>query len=93
MDSYADRLTLAERHVREGRAVVERQREIVAKQIAAGRDATTSRLLLEQFERSLAIFEDDLAALLAEHTIVARRSGFQRRAAAARAPSASEDNG
>jgi hypothetical protein len=79
--------------VRAGRAIVERQRETVTEQIAAGADAMTGRLLLEQFERSLAIFEDDLAGLLAEQRVVEHRNWIPGRAAANDAPTAAEDNG
>lgn len=53
----------------------------------------TGRLLLEQFERSLAIFEDDLAGLLAEQRVVEHRNWIPGRAAANDAPTAAEDNG
>jgi len=74
---------LAERHVRQGRAVVERQREIVRRQNAVGADPTRSQLLLEQFEGSLAIFEDDLTRLIAEQMAVGPASFAGRIAATA----------
>ena len=54
---------MAERHVEEGRRIIARQRELVARQKALGRDMTASQTLLEEFERSQAIFEADLQVI------------------------------
>jgi hypothetical protein len=51
---------MAERHVITGRRTVARQREIIARLKSLGRDTHESERLLDTFERSLAIFEDDL---------------------------------
>ena len=66
MMPFAERLAMAERHVKNGRAVIERQRQLVSLQTARGRHTASSQHLLEQFERSQAIFEQDLAWLKAE---------------------------
>jgi len=60
------RLERAERHVREGRQIVERQRRLVLDQHQKGHDTTTAEELLQTFERSLSGFEDDLAAIRAK---------------------------
>lgn len=54
------KLAMAARHVAAGRKVVVRQRALVAKQKKTGRDTLDSETLLGQFERTLAIFENDL---------------------------------
>ena len=56
-------LAMAERHVREGRRAVVRQREIVARKKAAGQNSVMSQTLLDTFERTLAAFEEYLAAI------------------------------
>jgi hypothetical protein len=56
------KLAMAARHVAAGRKVVIRQRALVAKQ-KAGRDKLDSETLLDQFERTLAIFESDLRGI------------------------------
>lgn len=56
----------AERHVREGRVTVARQRALVAKLKASGHDTTASQSLLDAFECSLAAFEEHLALILRE---------------------------
>jgi hypothetical protein len=48
----------------DGRRTVEHQRQLVAHQKATGRDTTSSEALLATFERSLAIFEDHLRAIM-----------------------------
>ena len=55
-----DRLKMAERHVREGRLTVARQRELIARLKALGLDTAASQSLLADFERSLASFEEHL---------------------------------
>lgn len=57
------RREMAERHVRRGREIVLRQQQLLAQGRARGRHTETEELLLEAFERSLAIFEQDLNAV------------------------------
>ena len=64
----------ATRHVTEGRQVVARQRELVAIQKKAGQETFVSEGLLAQFERTLAIFEEDLRAIeLADNKMIPKR--------------------
>lgn len=51
------------RHVIEGRRIVARQRALIERLRAAGHDSSHSEQLLEEFERTLAIFESDLREL------------------------------
>jgi hypothetical protein len=53
---------LASRHVAEGRRVVERQRALITSQRKAGLNTGASEKLLDLFESTQAIFEDDLRA-------------------------------
>jgi hypothetical protein len=62
------RLEMAQRHVSEGRTLVERHRAFIAKLRAAGRPTHKAEALLDACERSLRIFEDDLAALLRKNS-------------------------
>jgi len=55
-----DQIDQATRHVETGRRIIIRQREIVS----TGRTGKVAEELLEQFERTQAIFERDLADLL-----------------------------
>ena len=57
-------LEMAQRDVSEGRTLVERHRAFIAKLRAAGRPTHRAEALLESCERSLQIFEDDLAVVL-----------------------------
>jgi hypothetical protein len=59
----ADRLAMAERHVRTGRAIVERQRKLIAGRFRRGDSTGASEALLVTFEQSQAIFEADLVRL------------------------------
>jgi hypothetical protein len=56
-------IQLARQHVLRGRAIVARQRKIIATIRSLGRDHRDAEELLAQFERSLAIFEADLVQL------------------------------
>jgi hypothetical protein len=56
------KLAMASRHVAEGRGVIERQRALITSQRKAGLNTTASEKLLDLFERTQAIFEDDLRA-------------------------------
>jgi hypothetical protein len=56
-------LEVAERHVLDGRRIVLRQRRLVAALTPERQMHREAVSLLHQFERSLAIFEDDLAVL------------------------------
>lgn len=60
------KLVQATRHVAEGQRIVARQRRLVARQKAHGHDTETAELLLNQFEKTLAIFEADLEAIQSE---------------------------
>lgn len=68
MESYAERLAKAERHVTEGRATVERQRELVREQAERGLSTKASQQVLDQFERTQTIFEEDMARLVARRS-------------------------
>ena len=59
----SDRLAMAERHVRDGRAIVERQRELIEGRFRRGDSTIASEELLVTFEQSQAIFEADLVRL------------------------------
>jgi len=58
------KLAQAARHVTEGRLIVARQCALISKQKQGGFDTFDSERLLEQFERSLAIFEDHLQKIM-----------------------------
>jgi hypothetical protein len=60
-DLTADRIALAQDHVTKGRRIVARQRQLIVEIRARGGDSENAEDLLGAFERSLAIFEDDLA--------------------------------
>ena len=53
---------LAEQHVIKGRQIVARQRELIERIRARDGDCDKAEGLLSQFEATLAIFEQDLAA-------------------------------
>lgn len=55
---------LAYEHVAKGQRIVARQRALIAELRERGGECGTAEDLLSIFERSLAIFEDDLAAIL-----------------------------
>jgi hypothetical protein len=63
-DLLTDRTARAEQHVTTGRRIVARQRELIGEIRARGADCADAEDLLSVFERSLAIFEDDLAAIV-----------------------------
>jgi hypothetical protein len=54
---------MAERHVRDGRVIVSRQRLLIERRQELGEGTEASRELLVDFERPLAIFERDLKRL------------------------------
>jgi hypothetical protein len=60
----SDRKALASEHVTKGQHIVARQRKLIAEIRARGGECGEAEDLLSAFERSLAIFEDDLAAIL-----------------------------
>lgn len=62
-----DRLPTAKRHVTDGRRIVAAQRALVARLKAAGHDTSAHEALLDRFERTQCIFEDDLEALKREY--------------------------
>lgn len=61
--SKTEQLAMAERHVRDGRAIVARQRGLIERYRSRGHSTFASEELLSCFERTQAIFEDDLARL------------------------------
>ena len=63
MDSLADRIAMAFRHVQQGRAIIERQHQLIDRRRKGGHSTDFSESLLAQFEQTQAIFEDDLAHL------------------------------
>ncbi len=58
---YLGYIAQAEGHVHRGRAIVVRQRELIAHLGIQGSDMRIAKELLGAFERSLKVFEDDLA--------------------------------
>ena len=58
------RLEIAKQHIAEARKIVEQQKLLIGRQKQHGWDTTLSEAKLQSFERALANFEDDLAALL-----------------------------
>jgi len=62
----AARIVIAYRHVASGRSVLARQRSVITKKNKLGIDVSGSEELLVVFEKSQAIFEDDLERLLRE---------------------------
>jgi hypothetical protein len=65
-DPLLERLALAQRHVSVGRNIVNQQRALVEQMHVKRCDTSRSESLLEQFERSLEIFEHDLLAVQRE---------------------------
>jgi len=65
-ESILEKSALAERHVRECRELVERQRALVARHKAAGRDASSSEVLLGEIQHSLNVFEKHYRSIQAE---------------------------
>jgi hypothetical protein len=65
-DVLLQKLANAERHVLEARKIVERQRVSISARKEAGWDTFDGELLLDRFERALAIFENDYRAIRAE---------------------------
>jgi hypothetical protein len=64
----SDQKARAHRHVTKARDIVARQRDLIAGIRARGGERGKMEDLLSVFERSLAIFEDDLAAITKEQT-------------------------
>jgi len=62
--SLAARIAAARRHVETGRAIIDRQRNVIAKKLGWDLDASAAQQLLAQFETSQAIFEEDLERLV-----------------------------
>jgi hypothetical protein len=60
------RLEMAKRHVRESRRIIQQQRRLIEKQRRANVNTVRSEILLGTFQRTLARFEDDLAAVIAK---------------------------
>ena len=66
LDIVLEKSSLAERRVRECREIVERQRALVARHKAAGRDASTSEALLAAMQHGLDGFEKDYRSIQAK---------------------------
>jgi len=66
MRPWQERYDEARRHVAEGRLVIKRQRSLIAHQTALGNDTTNSQSLLNRFEETQTIFEDDLERITKE---------------------------
>jgi len=62
--SDSERIQLAQHHVRRGREIVARQRELIAGLRAQSLNIIDAEDLLKMFEKSLVIFEEDLESLL-----------------------------
>jgi hypothetical protein len=62
-DLTTSRTVVAKHHVIKARGIVARQRQLIAEIRARGGDSEKAEDLLSTFERSLAIFEDDLAKI------------------------------
>ncbi len=60
MSTAETKLEVIARHVLSAREVVRRQRQLIATHKANGRDTELAEKLLDQFERTLAIFEQKL---------------------------------
>lgn len=58
-----DRFTMAERHIQEGRRILERHRTIIAERRALGLDTREAEELMATFECLLNIFDRDLGAI------------------------------
>jgi len=63
MGGLETKLEQARRHVFVGRQIVERQRELIGRMEGKRLDTVNAMALLACFERTQAIFEDDLKAL------------------------------
>jgi hypothetical protein len=57
---------MAFRHVAQGRQIVESQKRLIEHLKAAGRPTGPAERLLDLYESSLRIFEDDLASAIAK---------------------------
>ena len=62
------RRAIAERQVESGQRLIEKQRGLIADKKARGLDAGASEQLLASFERSQAVFQEELAAIDADQT-------------------------
>ena len=60
MGHWEDRHEQALRHVLRGRIIIERQRALIERRKALGADTKQSEELLDRFEASQVIFEEDL---------------------------------
>ena len=76
MPQFDDRIALAEHHVRRGREIVARQRELIAELRARTHDTARSEQLLDNFEQSLRAFECDLARLIQASEAHARKDAI-----------------
>ncbi len=67
------RLTMAALHLREGRRILQRRSQIIADRKAHGVDTSDAEDMLAAFERTLTIFDRDLAEI-SEWAVFAGRS-------------------
>jgi hypothetical protein len=63
---WLERYLEARHHVRSGRTVINAQLDLIARRKAAGVNTGRSEDLLNAFERTQAIFEDDLERIVRE---------------------------
>ena len=61
--AWPERYAQAQRHVLAGLRTIGRQRALINRQRASGRDTRQSEELLAAFEQSQSIFEDDLVRI------------------------------
>jgi hypothetical protein len=66
VDALFRKLARAERHVLDGRKVVERQRAFISARKEARHDTSYAEKLLDTFERTLAVFEENYRAVRTE---------------------------
>lgn len=60
MLTWTQRYSQADQHVREGRSTIQRQRALIDRQRALGRDTMESKKLLATLEQSQMVLERDL---------------------------------
>jgi hypothetical protein len=61
VELWLERRALALKHLESGRRIIERQRQLIARRKAIGANTNESERLLESFEHSQMIFDQDLA--------------------------------
>jgi hypothetical protein len=63
--AHESKLEMATRHVEGGTLIVERQKQLIARMKLSGLNTLEAERLLVAFEKTLAVFRDDLLALQA----------------------------